>query len=177
MSNIVITLNNKTKTNLNDVLKGWFKFNEWSAYKNDATEFENTLDKFGQFDIYTNFKEFLKYNPIYLENDETGQIIDIKQALSNEENFNEFMQQQFNQSSWHEMTYENIDKPFLFGQINDSTEPTEHFISLEEIRNENDLIVFINEVLNDLGEVTHSTGRKNKYEVVSIDYEMLVGKF
>lgn len=69
----------------------------------------------------------------------------------------------------HYNSLEGIDKekPILIGEANTFENPV-HFEAIENIKNESDLINFINDVLSDLGEVTHSTGIKNEYEVVGL---------
>lgn len=68
------------------------------------------------------------------------------------------------------LSYEDIKKPFLFAEANSNNMDNikHHFALLNDIKSESDLIGFINEVLRELGEVTHSTGIKNEYEVTGI---------
>lgn len=158
--------------NLPEILKGWFKFKEWSSYQNQPNEFSEQLSKFGKFTVYNNFKELLMNMPIYLEDYEgNGNDYAIDDVLSSQEKFDNFIESQFNFSRFHTITFDRINEPVLYAQASDTTEPLDFIVLVENIKTENDLIVFIDEVLRDIGEVTHSTGLRNKYEVISIDKE------
>lgn len=154
--------------NLQETLNGWFNFNEWSSYQNQPKEFSSQLSEFLSFKIYSNFKEFLTNNDHYLV-DFDGNDININEVLSSKENFSEFVENQFNFSSLYDISYEQINEEILYAQAYDTTEPRDFIELVSNIKSENDLLVFLNEVLTDCGEVTHSTGIKNKYEVTGID--------
>jgi hypothetical protein len=160
----------KKMENLQETLKGWFKFKEWSAHKKQPTEFVDTLDAFIWIDTYNNFKDFLLHNDIYLEDPE-GEHLDINEVLSTKERFSEFKDNQFNLSLSNDIEFEQINEPVIYAQVKGIIEPQDHFITLSTIKTVDDLLAFINEVLTDVGEVTHYTGLKNKYEVIGIDNE------
>lgn len=151
--------------NIQNVLDEWFVIREWSANKVDPRVFTDKLKEFGSFTIYENFRDFLNNNEYLFEDSEWT----IDSILSGKENFSEFIDQNLNVSTFHEIRYEDAEKPFLYATAYEVIEPKDYFILLESIKNEDDLIVFVNDVLENLGQVTHSQGLKNKYEVVGID--------
>lgn len=152
---------------LEKVLKGFFKFKSWSSYETQPRDFENKLEPFGWFSVYKNFKDFLENNKWNLE-DFDGNRLDMDAILSTKEKFAEYMDVYFNLSGVNQLTFEQLDEPLLYAEAKDTTEPYNHFISLSDLKTEDDLFCFINEVLRDLGEVTHSTGIKNECTVVAI---------
>lgn len=151
--------------NIQNVLDEWFVIREWSANKVDPRVFTDKLKEFGSFTIYENFRDFLNNNEYLFEDSEWT----IDSILSGKENFSEFIDQNLNVSAFHEIRYEDAEKPFLYATANEVIEPKDYFVLLENIKDEDDLIVFVNDVLENLGQVTHSQGLKNKYEVVGID--------
>ena len=149
------------------ILDSWFRFKEWNSFKKEPIYFESTLEDFATFKIYMNFKEFLLDHDFYLENDEER--LDIDVILSNQDSFKQFVEERLFMSEFYGLHYENINLPFLFGEAKKDVEPVLYFEYLDDINDEADLISFINEVLSDLGEVTHSTGVKPQYEVIGVD--------
>lgn len=153
--------------NIQEALEGWFEFKHWSRYRNASKDFEDDLSEFGTFQIYDNFKDFLQNNDHWLL-DSDGELINIDEILLNEDSFNKFRESHLEMDSFNEIKYQDINKPVLYGEASASHEVRTHFISVDNIKDESDLIGFINDVLKDLGEVTHSTGLKNEYEVVKL---------
>lgn len=149
-----------------EILDGWFDFNEWTSYQRDPKPFSNTLEEFGIFAIYNNFQEFLKEQDHYLI-DADGEEIQIKDVLKDEESYNTFLEQQFNLHSYNRLDFQDINKPFLFGKANES-DTSDNLELLENLNEEYQILGFINDVLKDIDEVTHASGVKNKYEVIGI---------
>lgn len=149
--------------NIEKQLNGWFKFHKYSSYKVKREEFENKLDEFGTFKVYDNFEQFLLDNDYLLE-DQDGDIMTVNDFISN--SFTEYMDNSIMVNNFNTLDFYNKDKPFIFGEARANSETYHHFASLEHIASKRDLLGFINDVLKDLGEVTHATGTRNEYEVV-----------
>lgn len=79
------------------------------------------------------------------------------------------MESNLSMDSFNEIKYQDINKPVLYGEATANHEVSTHFISIDNIKDESDLISFVNDVLKDIGEVTHSMGLKNEYEVVGVE--------
>lgn len=157
----------KNMKNLQEVLNGWCTFNGWSSYQREPKVFSNKLNEFGTFKVYNNFTEFLKDNDHFLVDDD-GNELDVNRIISNEEEFTSFLENQLNPSPLFTLSFECINEPFLFGRA-DSSDPNEYFELVSNMKNEKDVLLFVNKVLTDCGEVSHASGRKNQYEVVSIE--------
>jgi len=154
--------------NIQEILKGDFQFKQWSSHKSAPKEFENDLSKFGTFEIYKTFGEFLRENDHFLE-DEKGQLLELDVILGSPKNFYEFLENHMQIADNEGPNPNELHQPIVYGRIDDlNTEVKEHFIQLYDINDESDLLNFINDTLKDFGEVTHSTGLKNEYEVVGI---------
>lgn len=152
---------------IQNILNGEFKFKQWSSHQKEPKEFENDLSQFGSFAVYNDFQEFLQHND-HLIVDEEGDPLDIEEILKSEKSYNAFINERelvIDQSN--NLFYGDIANPLVHGASN-TPEHKEHFAGLYEVIDESDLISFINEVLQDLGEVTHSSGSRNEYEVVEI---------
>lgn len=148
------------------VLESDFIFKKWSSYKKESDNFNDTLDNFLSIEVYKNFREFVETNIHLFENEGKTNL----EILRNETIFNDFMESVYT-SNFNYLLFDNINKPFLFTTISNEYHNLDtrfHFITLEDIKNEFDLIAFINEVLKDIGEVTHTSGLKNEYEVVEV---------
>lgn len=120
--------------------------------------------------MYDNFKEFLN-NHDYLIEDGEGQLLDVDNILKNKESFIEFRDGMVSMDRFNDINFEDINKPILFGEATEVMESNMHFEAVENIKDESDLINFINDVLREHGEVTHSTGSKSEYEVAGISEE------
>lgn len=144
--------------NLQQILENEFNFKRYSAHHSQPDQFINYLSQFGTFKLYGSFNDYLR--------DENLDII-----ITSEHGFNLFMEEySYIMDELNSLSYEDIKKPFLFAEANSNNMDNikHHFALLNDINSESDLIGFINEVLRELGEVTHSTGIKNEYEVTGI---------
>lgn len=152
--------------NIQNILNGDFQFNKWSSHQASPENFDGDLSEFGTFDVYEDFKSFLSDYEFLLE-DAEGTLLGVDMILSDKDNFDNHFESSSVKSGENDIEYSMINKPFIFGEANTHDNPM-HFISLDNIKDESDLIAFINDVLMDLGEVTHSAGIKNEYEVVKV---------
>lgn len=162
-------LNNTKK--INDILNDWFRFKQYSSYKVEVEEFENTLQDFGTFEVYDNFAHLLNDNE-YLREDEEGELIPINDimpsSLEGEKIFSDFLEDILNIDNFNRISLDDTREPIILGEALANHEVNKHLIRVSELEKNSDLLNFINDVLRDLGEVTHSTGTKNKYEVVEM---------
>lgn len=149
----------------------WFNFKEWRSYINEPYKFVNRLDEFGVFEVYNNFKEFLEDNQNWIDDvnyelqEKDSKQYEVSEILENKDVFCMFVDRL--NTGFDSLEYKNINKPFIYVRVYDTTEAIEFFELAENIKSEDDLIIFINNVLSDIEKVTHSSGLKNKYEVVS----------
>lgn len=154
---------------VSSVLDKWFVFQEWSAYSPQPRTFTDTVDGYAFIKIYDDFKEFLKENDHYLEDSEGEGDALVEVVLSDKEKFKEFLEHRLNLSSFYEIRYEDVQEPFIYGTCNGVIEPKDYFQPIKNVSNENDVILFINEVLSDIGQVTTPRGLRNQYEVLEIE--------
>ena len=153
--------------NIQEILKGDFQFKQWSSHKNAPEEFENDLSKFGTFTVYETFADFLEDNDHFLES-ETEEPIELDVILDNAKHFNDFLETKMQIADGEGPNINELHQPIVYGVIDDNPSGYQHFIQMYDIQEESDLLNFINDTLKDFGEVTHSTGLKNEYEVVGI---------
>lgn len=153
------------KNQVEESLKELYDMKSWSSVKNEPREFNNFLNEFGSFEVYNNYRDFLETNDYYLYDFE-GEEIEVEDVLSSKENYEQFVENHMNASYLNTIQYEDINKEMLFGLAKDTTEPHENFVLLEELKTESDLVSFVNDVISDHGEVTHSSGLKSQYEVI-----------
>ena len=151
---------------LNKIINSDFKFKQYSSYRSETLDFENNISEFGNFVIYDDFKSFLQDNEHFIETEE-GLLLDVDYIVENEHNFKMFMFIEcFMSHGTGNLSFNDVSKPIIYGKAYDSEHY--HLESIESFENTDDVLTFINEVLKDLGEVTHSTGVKNEYYVTDI---------
>lgn len=160
--------------NIQEVLNGSFTFKKYSSYKAEVEEFVNDLSEFMKFNIYEDFTHLLEENE-YLREDEEGNLIPLQDIMPNsmegEKVFSDFLEDKLYISDWNSLSLDDVGEAIIFSEAKADRETYVHLKKVSSIENELDLITFINEVIRDIGEVTHSTGVKNEYEVVKIHEE------
>lgn len=150
------------KSVIESMIHGWFEFEEYSSHKSKTDIFENRLDQFMDIEVYSDFEEFLLDNSYLLEDEDDP--ADVNKVIANQDNYSNFMDSFGYAGTIRSLlSYEQTSKPFIFALSNSSS--SMYFLSLQDVRSKRDVFNFINEVLRAEGEVSHSTGTKNRYYV------------
>jgi hypothetical protein len=122
--------------NIEDVISGSFRFKQYSSYKSEVEEFENTLDKFGEFEVYESFAVFLEENEHFRE-DEEGNLFHMNEILTesmDEVIFSEFIEKYINMDDYNRIgNLNDVAAPILYGEVNADHEVKQHFILLDTI--------------------------------------------
>ncbi|RKJ31446.1 hypothetical protein D7X33_40395, partial [Butyricicoccus sp. 1XD8-22] len=95
---------------------------------------------------------------------------DLEEVISDKSVFETFKNDYLvTMDSYNSIKFEHIHEPILFGEAEvKGVERIQHYLPIKEIKSPDNLIAFINDVLKDIGEVTHSTGVQNQYRVTGI---------
>lgn len=158
------------KMDLEKVINGWFNFKHWYSYKSQPLEFQNNLNEFVYINIVSSFKEYFE-SDIYdnYEFDLGDMVIDKDKVLTDPKEFEKFCSAYGDSINFGSLTFYSIDKPIILISAKDTTEPIQYIELVKAIKDEYELISLLNEALEDIGQVTHSSGLKSEYEVISYE--------
>jgi len=149
------------------ILDGYFIFNQWYKYQEAPKEFMNDLGEFMYIQVIDNFRDFYKSD--ILGNYDFDLVIDSDKVLTDPEEFEKFFFAWKDQFDFDGLILDQIDEPFLLASAKNTDQSRDVCILLSDIKTEADLIEFLNDVLWDIGETTHtSKGNQQIYTVVKI---------
>lgn len=115
------------------------------------------LDSFAEFSVYPNLEAFLKQNK---------NIPILNEVLDNKKQYYSFLHEDLNVNNYYRVEFEDRNKPIIHGYAN----KYHHFTTIEKLRDREDLKLFINAVLMDLGVIKSEFGSRPKFEVQKVYY-------
>ena len=155
---------------LEKILDGYFIFNQWSRQQEAPKEFMNDLGEFMYIQILDSFSEL--YNSDY-KHEYDFEVLDIeidpKTVLTDAEEFEKFWLIFDDFIKADSLTFYNTSEPIILAKLKNTGQAPDRIVVLSDIKTEADLIEFLNDVLWDIGETTHtSKGNQQVYAVVKI---------
>ena len=154
---------------LEKILDGYFIFNQWSRHHDAAKESMNDLGEFMYIQILDSFSELYNTDYKYEYDFEFLDIeIDPNTVLTDPEEFEKFWFIFDDFIKADSLTFYNTGEPIILAKLKNTGQAPDRIVVLSDIKTESDLIEFLNDVLIDLGEVTHSKGIEQEYRITSI---------
>ena len=158
------------RNQLEKILDGYFIFNKWRIHKEAPKKFMNDLGEFMCIQILDSFSEL--YNNEYKKDFDFNfgdTEINPETVLTDSEEFEKFWFCLDDFIKADSLTPYNTGEPIILAKLKNTGQAPDRIVVLSDIRNEADLIEFLNDVLWDIGETTHpSKGNQQIYTVVKI---------
>ena len=158
------------RNQLEKILDGYFIFNKWRIHKEAPKKFMNDLGEFMYIQILDSFSEL--YNNEYKKDFDFNfgdMEINPETVLTDSEEFEKFWFCLDDFIKADSLTFYNTGEPIILAKLKNTGQAPDRIVVLSDIRNEADLIEFLNDVLLDIGETTHtSKGNQQIYTVVKI---------
>ena len=155
---------------LEKILDGYFIFNKWRKHKDAPTKFMHDLGEFLYIQILDSFSEHSnnEYKKDFDFNFGDTEI-NPETVLTDSEEFEKFWFCLDDFIKADSLTFYNTGEPIILAKLKNTGQAPDRIVVLSDIRNEADLIEFLNDVLWDIGETTHpSKGNQQIYTVVKI---------
>lgn len=152
-----------------ELIKLWYNFNKWSAIKEQPKQSFNQLDEFMYIQTYSSFRRWFM-EVCYNEDEfDFGDLtIDRDKVLTEPEEFERFCWVNEENMDFGNLSFYMIDEPILIASSKDTENCKEYYEVVGMIESEDEFIAYLNLVLEDFGEVTHSSGLKPEYKITSI---------
>ena len=158
------------RNQLEKILDGYFIFNKWRIHNEAHKKSMNDLGEFMYIQILDSFSEL--YNNEYKKDFDFNfgdTEINPETVLTDSEEFEKFWFCLDDFIKADSLTFYNTGEPIILAKLKNTGQAPDRIVVLSDIRNEADLIEFLNDVLWDIGETTHpSKGNQQIYTVVKI---------